>query len=157
LTSRYINPEFQRHVEKVARLFEQLMTVEPRPMRGGSSHSTSGGIYVLYEGEGAVHVGRTRNLRKRLQGHCSESHYHASFAFKRARAETGIKADYRPGNSRVALSNDERFRPVFLKHVGLIRGMRYRFLQVDDPIDQYLLELYAAMELDTSMDEFDTH
>jgi hypothetical protein len=157
LTSRYINPEFQRHVEKVACLFEQLIAIEPNPMRGASTHSANGGIYVLYEQEVAVHVGRTRNLRRRLHGHCSESHYHASFAFKRARAETGIKADYRPGNSRSKLAVREDFRPIFLKHVGLIRGMSYRFLRVDDPVEQYLLELYAAMKLGTSMDEFDTH
>lgn len=141
----------------VARQFELLMASESRPMRGGPSHPNSGGIYVLYEGDRPVHVGRTRKLRKRLQGHCSESHYHASFAFKRARIETGIKADYRPGNSRVALAADEHFRPVFMRHVALVRTMSYRFLQVDDPVDQYLLELYAAMELGTSMDEFDTH
>jgi hypothetical protein len=32
-----------------------------------------------------------------------------------------------------------------------------RFLEVEDPIDQYLLELYVALELNTSLSEFDTH
>ena len=126
-------------------------------MRGGESHSTAGGIYVLYENDKPVHVGRTRCLRKRLQGHCSQSHYHASFAFKRARERTGIKADYKPGNSRKVLAESEHFRPVFLEQVATIRKMTYKFMPVGDPVEQYLLELYAAMELGTSMDEFDTH
>lgn len=35
--------------------------------------------------------------------------------------------------------------------------MTMRFLPVDCPVDQYLLELYAAMELGLNLDEFDTH
>ncbi len=35
--------------------------------------------------------------------------------------------------------------------------MKLRFLEVSDPIDQYFLELYAALELSLSTDEFDTH
>lgn len=152
-----MNQEFLHTVDKMVSMYQSLTTAPLVPMRGGPSHSTSGGIYVLYEDEKALHVGRTRNLRRRLQGHCSESHYHASFAFKRARELTGRKADYRAGNSRLALSNDPEFRPVFLEQVQMIRRMTYRFLEVSAPVEQYLLELYAAMELGTSMDEFDTH
>jgi hypothetical protein len=49
------------------------------------------------------------------------------------------------------------FRPAFLRQVQAIRQMSYHFLPVSDPVEQYLLELYTAMELGTSMDEFDTH
>ena len=34
--------------------------------------------------------------------------------------------------------------------------MTLRFVEVSDPIDQYLFELYAALELGTSLDEFST-
>ena len=152
-----MNTHFAAKVEAVAFKYPELLAAPLLPMRGGPSHSADGGIYVLYEGNEAVHVGRTRNLRRRLQGHCSESHYHASYAFKRARAETGKKADYKPGNSRTVLAASPDFRPAFLRQVQKIRQMTYRFLPVADPVEQYLLELYAAMELGTSMDEFDTH
>lgn len=152
-----MNLIFARAAQHAADQFELLLAAPLLPIRGGPSHSTQGGIYVLYEEGLPVHVGRTRNLRKRLQGHCSQSHYHASFAFKRARIKTGFKADYRPGNSRQVLAQNELFKPVFLEQVETIRKMTYRFLAVNEPVDQYLLELYAAMELGTSMDEFDTH
>jgi hypothetical protein len=148
---------FRERVGRIEDLFAELASAPLRPMRGGDSHSTAGGIYVLYENDNPVHVGRTRCLRKRLQGHCSESHHQASFAFKRARERTGIKADYRPGNSRNVLAQSDHFRPVFIEEVATIRNMTYKFLPVVDPVDQYLLELCAAMELGTSMDEFDTH
>ncbi len=35
--------------------------------------------------------------------------------------------------------------------------MIVKFLLVVDPIDQYLLELYAVLELGMPLDEFDTH
>lgn len=152
-----MNQQFAQAVERVLSMYDDLNSAPLLPMRGGPSHSTSGGIYVLYDNGEPLHVGRTRNLRKRLQGHCSHSHYHASFAFKRAREVTGRKANYKPGNSRLVLSQDTEFRPIFLRQVEVIRGMFYRFLEVGNPIEQYLLELYAAMELCTSMDEFDTH
>jgi GIY-YIG catalytic domain len=152
-----MNPAFEAYVAEVVAKFSLLASAPLLPMRGGHSHSVKGGIYILYEGDKAVHVGRTRNLRRRLQGHCSGSHYHASFAFKRARHVTGRFADYKAGNSRLVLAEDPVFRAAFMQQVGAIRGMTYRFLEVADPVEQYLLELYAAMELATSMDEFDTH
>lgn len=152
-----MNAQFAAKVTAIASRYSELTDTPLLPMRGGPSHSTAAGIYVLYEAGLPVHVSRTRNLRRRLQGHCSESHHQASYAFKRARAETGKHADYKPGNSRNVLAASPDFRPAFLRQVQAIRQMSYRFLPVADPVEQYLLELYAAMELGTSMDEFDTH
>jgi len=41
--------------------------------------------------------------------------------------------------------------------VAAVAEMQVRFLPLDDPIDQYLLELYAVLELGLPEDEFDTH
>ncbi len=49
------------------------------------------------------------------------------------------------------------FAAAFAKSLAEVKGMAVRYLQVDDPIDQYLLELYAALELRTSLSEFGTH
>ena len=85
------------------------------------------------------------------------SHYSASFAFKRARTETGIKASYKKGEGREALLANPVFASAFAKALAEVKGMTVRYLVVVDPIDQYLLELYAALELETSLSEFDTH
>jgi hypothetical protein len=35
--------------------------------------------------------------------------------------------------------------------------MSFKFLEVPDPIDQYLLELYTTIELDLELTGFDSH
>ncbi len=52
---------------------------------------------------------------------------------------------------------DAAFKAAFDQALAEVKGMSIRYLLVEDPIDQYLLELYAALELGTSISEFDTH
>lgn len=68
-----------------------------------------------------------------------------------------MKASYKKGEGRGALLADPVFGAAFAKALAEVRGMTLRYLVVPDPIDQYLLELYAALELETSLTEFDTH
>jgi len=153
-----MNAKFSSHVLKLPELLAALRASPKAPVRGGAPHSKEGGIYVLYENGLPLHVGRTRNLRKRLIGHTSRSHYSASFAFKQTRYQLGeVKASYKPEGSRAALVLDPIFGPAFLQQVERVRSMQVQFLAVTEPIDQYLLELYAALELGLALDEFDTH
>ena len=114
-------------------------------------------IYIIWIEGKAVHVGRTRNLQGRVRGHVSNSHYSASFAFKQARRTLSIAASYTPENSRSALFARADFYAEFAKHRAVLQASEVTFLEVNNPIDQYLLELYAAMELGLELDEFDTH
>ncbi|MEI9891180.1 MAG: hypothetical protein WDN45_11990 [Caulobacteraceae bacterium] len=151
-----LNEKYRRHCDKAPGLFSELMS-SPAVSLEGNAFPASPAIYVfLFNGE-PVHVGRTRNLRQRLKGHVTNSHYSASFAFKRARSDTGMKASYKKGEGRGALLENPIFAAAFAKALAEVRGMTVRHLVVNDPIDQYLLELYAALELDTSLTEFDTH
>lgn len=123
-----------------------------------AGHPARPGIYLLIDEDGVVqHVGRTRNLRQRLRAHRTANHNSASFAFKRARRELGIAASYTKANSRAALQADETFGACFRRHVTAVSNMTVRFLNVTEPIDQYMLELYAVLELKMPLDEFDTH
>lgn len=151
-----VNPEFLAHTQRTPELFAALLKSALVPI-AGTAFPKCAAIYVFYLDGEPVHVGRTRNLQKRLRGHVAKSHYSASFAFKRARAETGTRATYKKGEGRTELMADELFRTAFDRALAEVRGMSVRFLFVDDPIDQYLLELYAALELQTSLSEFDTH
>lgn len=49
------------------------------------------------------------------------------------------------------------FAEAFRRALTEIQGMSIQYLILEDPIEQYLLELYAALELKTSLSEFDTH
>lgn len=41
--------------------------------------------------------------------------------------------------------------------VAAVAHTKISFPEEADPVDQYFLELYAALELGLAMDEFDTH
>ena len=57
-------------------------------------------IYLFSQDGCPLYVGRTNNLRKRLQHHTRNNHNQATFAFLLARHETGnLKASYQPNGS----------------------------------------------------------
>ncbi|HYC74276.1 hypothetical protein [Brevundimonas sp.] len=151
-----VNREYAERILRPPLLFAQLMAAPLVEIRGAVLPGTPA-IYAFYLAGEPVHVGRTRNLRQRLRGHVSNSHYSASFAFKPARGATGLTATYRKGEGRAALLENPVFRDAFDHALAEVQGMSVRYLAVADPIDQYLLELYAALELGTSLSEFDTH
>lgn len=152
-----MNNRFAGHVGRVPTLYKQLIESEALPLAPKAAWKQLGAIYVFFHEGQAEHVGRTRNLQGRIRGHLSDSHYSASFAFKQTRRELSLVATYKPEGSRAALFADESFRAAFRNQSSRLRGMTMRFLAVDCPVDQYLLELYTAMELELNLDEFDTH
>lgn len=152
-----LNAQFVAHTDRMPTLYRQLMESDALPMAPRAAWKKVGAIYVFFHEGKAEHVGRTRNLQGRIRGHLSDSHYSASFAFKQTRRQLSLAATYKPEGSRSALFAEEGFRTAFREQSERLRGMTMRFLPVGCPVDQYLLELYAAMELGLNLDEFDTH
>jgi hypothetical protein len=138
-------------------LFARLVASTPFSDKGIAAQKGKAGVYVFLEEGVPVHVGRTRNLGGRLRGHITKSHYSASFAFKRTRIEHGKTATYVTKGSRSDLLSDPFFRESFHRQVELVKGMAVLFVEVTDPVQQYLLELYAHLEFGLALDEFDTH
>ena len=152
-----MNEQYRSHVDQMPALFEQLLKAERFPMKPRADWKQRRAIYIIWLDGKAVHVGRTRNLQGRVRGHVSNSHYSASFAFKQARRTLSVVASYTPENSRSALFARPDFYAEFAKHRELLQAGEITFLEVNNPVDQYLLELYAAIELGLELDEFDTH
>jgi hypothetical protein len=153
-----MNTEFEKRILRTKDLFLQLHNSPVVPLKPKLMPRVPA-IYVFLENGEPVHVGRTRNLKNRSRGHITKNHYSASFAFKRARKASGNeKASYKSEGSRNSLvAADSPFLTEFIRQIELVKLMQVKFLHVEDPIDQYLLELYAAMEYRTCMTEFDTH
>lgn len=148
---------FHAAVERMPFLFDQLMACDLLEMKVRSDWKGIHAIYVFYEADGtACHTGRTRNLQGRVRAHRASSHHSASFAFKRARQVTNVKATYRPEGSRAALMEDADFRAEFDRQRESIGLMKLRFVEIECPIEQHLFELYAALRLGTSLSEFTT-
>lgn len=132
------------------------MACDPVPLKPHSGWQGLKAVYALFDGDKACHVGRTRNLERRMRGHLANSHYSASFAFAQTRIALGVTATYRAGEGRATLLERTDFRDEFNRQRDRIRGMQLRFVQITDPIEQRLFELYAAMELGTPLTEFET-
>ena len=152
-----MNERFREHVTRIPDLFRELdqqpkVPMVPRTLPEGPA------IYVFWEDGAPKHVGRARKLRQRVRSHQSKGHSAAAFAFKLTRQATGrIKATYTTAGSRADLMADEAFATAFAEQSTRVKAMLISHLRVEDPIDQYLLELYAALEYGTSLTEFDTH
>jgi hypothetical protein len=152
-----MNEHFRRATEAIPELFQRLMTSEPFRDKGTATQKSKAGVYAFFENGAAVHVGRTRNLGGRLRGHTIKSHYSASFAFKRTRRVRKVLATYVTAGSRAELVKEVAFEAEFVRQIGLVKLMDVRFVEIADPIARYLLELYAHLELELPLDEFETH
>jgi hypothetical protein len=147
---------FDEYVSKLPALHAELMAAPLVALKVHRDWNKLKAIYVFYEGGAPCHVGRTRNLAQRVKGHLASSHYSASFAFARARRKLELKPSYRKGEGRAALMENPEFRGEFERQRGMIGAMELRFIKVEDAVMQYLLELYCALQLGTSLDEFET-
>ena len=115
---------------------------------------------MFSEGRQHLYVGRTNGIRRRLQNHCriSGTHDTATFAFRIARQATGqTKASYAKASSRDQLSKDPVFGPEFKRAKQRVNTMDIRFVEETDAVRQALLEIYVALALETTFNDFDNH
>ena len=150
---------FSDYTNKIPDLFDALVDTPVEQFRASVKDRGRSGIYILYEAGNPVYVGRTRNLEGRLRAHTTRSHNSASFALKRTRAKHPeiAKATYSSVNSRQAIVEHPEYGETFRNEINAIKSMSFRFLQVPDPIEQYLLELYATIELGLELTGFNSH
>jgi len=151
-----MNSNFKDHIDQLPGQLRELVQSAPASF----PLPEAPGIYVLSEAERHLYVGRTNNVRRRIKNHTrpSSGHNQATFAFRLARQATGRKeAEYSSTGSRQALLCDPAFAAAFEAAKARVRQMQVRFLQVAHPIQQALLEIYAAISLATPYNDFDTH
>lgn len=111
------------------------------------------GLYVIHDEGNPIYVGISRKVINRIRQHVSGINDNdASLAFKMANHLHGVKG------KRKSLMADDHFRTKFEQMKTRIRTMSVRFVQVDNDTELYLLEVFAAMKLDTSKwNTFRTH
>ena len=109
------------------------------------------GIYVFYENGEPIYVGRSDRLKDRLLEHGREGSRNqtAPFAFNIAREE--FQENF-PGHDAVPrndLEIDPRFAPLFREAT--------RRVEIQDPIEQTIFEVYAHLKLGTRFNSFENH
>jgi hypothetical protein len=155
-----LHPSFVHVVESLQPSFEKLLAQSPmRPVKLPSG-LPGPGVYLFTEGGRHLYVGRSNNLRRRMQRHGSAgaTYKQAAFAFRLAREQTGkLKATYKTEGSRAHLMEDPAFALAFGNAKRRICEMDLRFVDESDPLRQAILEMYVAVALGTPYNDFDNH
>ena len=146
-----MNTEFQRIVEQMERLLEDLRGSREYT-RDDLRDMTKQGVYVLYENEKPIYVGRSRDLDRRIREHSARSrHNSATFAFILYREKLGNPEGKREEVQAMDPPEYERQR----QRVG---AMTIRAVEIEDPWVQAVFEIYAVLALGTTKyNTFETH
>ncbi len=127
-----------------------------------------GGIYVLYDKEEKpIYLGRTKNIRQRIQLHIRDSSKEesATFAFNLTKKHfeesknKDILYNAKRKRTRKDLINDKEFLSVFNKKKELVKSMKLKYILVENDVIQTIFEPYLAVKLGTynKYNSFETH
>ena len=156
----YRKGQFKEIFETLPELLGQLIN-SPFYMRLELPSSLDQGIYVFYENEIPLYVGRTGRkgrFKTRLleHGRPSSGHNTATFAFLIAKEKAG-KLGMNLKKPRDILEKDSEFKKIYLEAKERVSNMKIKVIEINDPITQTLFEVYAALELETLYNEWGTH
>jgi predicted GIY-YIG superfamily endonuclease len=154
-----MDPKFAAFANSLNISFQALIATAPVQYASLPTTLPTRAVYLFSENGQHLYVGRTNRLRRRLRDHCSANatHFTATFAFRIARKVTGMRATYSSKDSRATLANHAIFGPAFVAAKQRMPAMDIRYVEIQDPIKQALLEIYVAVVLDTPYNDFDNH
>lgn len=150
--------EFKVLIDKLPVLFETLVNAGLKPWNN-LGPLPQNGIYVFYENGRPIYVGRSNRMKDRIKEHGrpSSTHNSAPFAFNLAK-KVAKEKDVDVSRRRRELEKDPIFSGLFLKAKERVSRMSVKVIEVDNPVIQTLLEVYAALSLGTTeYNDFDTH
>jgi hypothetical protein len=151
--------QFDAAVATLPTLLKALQAADKHRVADHPAVPNTPGIYLFSEGPKPIYVGQSRKLRNRLRDHtgATKKHNQASFAFNLAKREAkAAKVDVK--RTRTVLEADPDFVPHFDKARADVAGMDVQFIELVDPIERTLFEVYAALALDTvEFNSFETH
>ncbi|MBE9512964.1 MAG: GIY-YIG nuclease family protein [Chloroflexi bacterium] len=154
-----MSEKFSQQINKMPELLKDLKS-QPLLTRENLTGIPQKGIYVFYENNKALYVGRSNRIKLRIQEHSRPSSMHnsASFAFRLAREELARHQDIPKDATRGELEKAPGFDSLFYRARDRVARMKIRVIGIDDQVTQALFEIYAALTLDTTKyNDFGTH
>lgn len=111
------------------------------------------GCYVLVENETPIYVGISRTVLARLRQHLTgNTHFDASLVYAIAQQRRPT-----PGKRSEVMQRPE-FKQEFAAARHYLRSLDAAFVEIRNPLELYVFEPYAAMELKTHLwNTFRTH
>ena len=144
-----MNARFQEIVNKMEPLLEKLRCSDLLTwddLRRVPQH----GVYVFYEGDMPIYTGRSRRMRERIREHGARSSRHesATFALKLLRDAIGEPEGHSSEYTRPQLQ--EKYPDEYAAQRERVRNMRFRVVEIEDPVVQTVFEPYATLALATT-------
>jgi predicted GIY-YIG superfamily endonuclease len=137
----------------------EVLQKSPALSREELSSVPDQGIYVYYDkNDRPLYVGRSDRMRKRLLQHSrpSSGHNSATFAF----ILTKQKMPYNTlshKKSRSDLQIEDQFSQMFYAAKDEVARMRVRVIEIVNPVEQALFEIYVSLELATPYNDWENH
>jgi len=150
---------FEEAVAKMRPLLDELLAAVTHTVGEHPDVPNTPGIYLFSESDRPVYVGQSRKLRQRLRHHTdlTSGQNRASFAFNIAKVEAG-RTGLDVTRFRQVLEADADFAEHFDTAKRRVAAMKVRFIELADPIERTMFEMYAALALGTSeYNSFETH
>ena len=121
--------------------------------RSLSLDSDFSGCYVLLEDSKPIYVGISRGVLARLRQHFTgKTHFYASLAYAIAQRRISTKG------KRSEVMNVPAFKKAFASAQLYLRTMHVSFVEIENPLELYVFEAFAAIELRTyEWNTFRTH
>ena len=116
------------------------------------------GVYVFYEGEKALYVGRSNQIWKRIGTHGRESatHNQAFLALRLLAKEYNLEIGHSALADRSQIAGE--YAAEFRGQKRRVRGMTVRAVAVTDDTASYFFEAYAILALGTTeFNKFEPH
>lgn len=158
LTNRIIPEHFRRLRAQIERpLLMADFAVEGSGVRSlllKHGHTSDfSGCYVLIDQGRPIYVGISRTVFARLRQHVmGKSHFDASLAYR-------IATQRAPHSmTRGQAMQDQGFQTAFANAKSYLRSLQVATIDISNPVELYVFEVCAAMELQTSTwNTFRTH
>ena len=117
------------------------------------------GVYVFFEDNKPIYVGRSNRLKNRLKEHSQKSsdHFSATLAFRIAKNTTSTLQRKHGKQTNKQLMDDSEFVKEFSAAKERISRAKIRFIGIEDQIEQAMFEIYASLVLGTELNDFCTH
>ena len=152
-----------KHMKRLQNAMERPLsaTVFSQPGQGVASVAATlglktdfSGCYVLLDGSTPIYVGISRGVINRLRQHMiGTNHFSASLAYAMTKKGHGV-----PVGTRNMAMKDVDFGASFAQTQLYLRGLSIGFVDIENSLELYVFEAYAAMELRTAeWNTFRTH
>ena len=155
---------FNENISKADTHLRNLLSVRPlypSEILSRKELPRCSGVYLFSEKvefeEKFLYVGQSKNVFHRLSEHCGKKNIEmANFAYHMTVASTKLRPiSGSPNSTKKSMYRIPEFVTGLEKSLSKIESMNYRWLEVDGKLEKTLLEIYAAVILESTYNSFD--